>query len=228
MRRLVGPSVPPAPRTGLVHANAWTVLRPWSAAEERSLSLKLPDGHRTHHPPPKQQRVMKPIRKTFQTQRRLRRRRGGWGISHRRLGSNRDVGPSSSYRDVRSTVHALSVDKARARRRGEIPHPPRRRGPPTSPTRATHLADAGHPPRRRGPPTSPTRATHLADAGHPPRRRWPLTSTTLATHLDDAGRDASYALLTRAAGLTSTGCSPAAISSVVKSSTLMISITRRS
>src|SRR5687767_14591154 len=42
----------------------------------------------------------------FQTQRSLERRRGGWGISHRRLGSNRDVGPSSSYMDVRGTVYA--------------------------------------------------------------------------------------------------------------------------
>jgi hypothetical protein len=41
-------------------------------------------------------------------------------------------------------------------------------------------------------------------------------------------QDRSHALLTRAAGRTSSGCSPAAISSVVKSSTWMISMTRRS
>jgi hypothetical protein len=64
-----------------------------------------------------------------QTQRRFRRRRGGWGISHRRLGSDREVGPSSSSRDGRHTVHASAWTRA-VRGAGE-------RYP-------THLGDAGH------------------------------------------------------------------------------------
>ena len=66
-----------------------------------------------------------------QTQRTWGRRRGGWGISHRRLGSDRDVGPAAAtgMYGVRS-----------ARQRGQGPcAAPGRDTPPTSTTRATNV-----------------------------------------------------------------------------------------
>jgi hypothetical protein len=149
-RRLVGPvSLRHRARALSTLTRGPYSVRPWSAAEERSLFLKLPDGHRTHHPPPQRTgtRLWKEVansaraeaarkeaansaqaaaapkeiansaqaaaapKRGLQTQRSLRRRRGGWGISHRRLGSNRDVGPSSSSRDGRSMVRASARTK---------------------------------------------------------------------------------------------------------------------
>jgi hypothetical protein len=74
------------------------------------------------------------VEKSFggrQHKRSLRRRMVGH-ISIRQLGSDREVGPSSSSRDGRNMVHALSVDKARARCRRD-PSPSSRRMPRSTP-----------------------------------------------------------------------------------------------
>src|SRR5687767_7029073 len=60
-RRLVGPmSLRHRARPLSTLTRGPYSVRPWSAAEERSLFLKLPDGHRTHHPPPQRHIKMMP------------------------------------------------------------------------------------------------------------------------------------------------------------------------
>ena len=105
-------------------------VRPWSCyCKKRPCFIKLPEGRRTHQPPPQRTSKVAALRKEISDSAYV-------GASSRWVGYlspaawiKQGCCSSSSSRDGRSTVHASAWTRWRARRRGEIPHPPRRREP---------------------------------------------------------------------------------------------------
>src|SRR5687767_12265134 len=132
-RRLVGPtSFRHRARALSTQTRGPYSVRPWSCyCKKRPCFIKLPEGRRTHQPPPQRTLVLKRSGKEISDSAYVSASSRWVGYLSPAAWVRQGCRPSSSYMDVRSTVHASAWTRWRARRRGEIPHPPRRREPPT-------------------------------------------------------------------------------------------------